>query len=163
MWQDFKEQIQYEDSQIRIRGIRQGPTERTYLRPDQDWLFHDVMLLGDLSKSTGFELEFSHVKTLNNSRTLKIKGAIGSKIEFDIEGGYAGNRLAEWVVHVGLGEVTMNFESNSARYISWKSSPKEEFYEYQDNPIVTMVQTFLNSLDTRSHFESDINQLKVLG
>jgi len=28
---------------------------------------------------------------------------------------------------------------------------------------VTMVQTFLNSLDTRSHFESDINQLKVLG
>lgn len=121
------------------------------------------MLLGDLSKCMGFELEFSHVKTLNNSRTLKIKGAIGSKIEFDIEGGYAGNRLAEWVVHVGLGEVTMNFESNSARYISWKSPPREELYEYHDNPLLTMLQTFMTSLDTNSYFDSDINQLKVLG
>lgn len=163
MWQNFKEHIQYENSQIQIRGIRQGPTQRTYLRPDQDWLFHDVMLLGDLSRCMGFELEFSHIKTLNNSRTLRVKGAIGSKIDFDIEGGYAGNRLAEWVVHVGLGEVTMNFESNSARYSSRKSSLTEEFYEYHDNPLLTMLQTFITSLDANSCFDRDINQLKVLG
>ena len=163
MWQGFKAHILRRSSHLQIKGIRQGPTERTYFRPDQDWLFHDVMLLVDLSRCLGFEIEFSQLKTSTIIRTSRATGFIGANIIFDIEGGYADKRLAEWDVDDDAGKVTLNFESNSAQYISWKSSPKEEFYEYQDNPIVTMVQTFLNSLNTRSHFESDINQLKVLG
>lgn len=124
VWESIKTATQNLPTPLKIKVTRGGPGVRTYIDPVEDWIYHDLGLLGELIDDYK---ELLTLKILSaNSRNLKINIKVPNKFDIDLNVGYFSEKIALWEIN---GTYEFNF------------FPK---IPVEDNPIFTMYLNYQN-------------------
>ena len=127
VWSSIRLAIQNLPTPLKIKVTRGGPIARTYINPVEDWIYHDLGLLGELIYDYK---ELLTIKILSaNSRNLKINIKVPNKFDIDLNVGYFSEKLALW-------EINGMYQFNFFPRIPVK-----------DNPIFTMYLNYQNRTD----------------
>lgn len=130
IWENIRSVIQNVPTPLKIKVIRGGPGVRDYIDPVEDWIYHDLGLIGELIDDYRELLEIKIL--LANSRNLKINMKVRNIFDIDINVGYFPEKIALWEIN-GINE--FNFFSKI---------PEE------DNPIFTMYLNYQNRIRTNN-------------
>ncbi len=133
IWENIRSVIQNVPTPLKIKVIRGGPGVRDYIDPVEDWIYHDLGLIGELIDDYRELLEIKIL--LANSRNLKINMKVRNIFDIDINVGYFPEKIALWEIN-GINE--FNFFSKI---------PEE------DNPIFTMYLNYQNRIEKNNFSE----------
>jgi len=126
IWEDIRSATQNLHTPLKIKVIRGGPGVRAYIDPVEDWIYHDLGLIGEL---IDYYRELLEIKILlANSRNLKINMKVRNKFDIDLNVGYFPEKIALWEIN---GIYEFNF---------FPKIPEE------DNPIFTMYLNYQNRI-----------------
>jgi len=126
IWENIRSVIQNVPTPLKIKVTRGGPGVRVYIDPVEDWIYHDLGLIGELIDNYRELLEIKIL--LANSRNLKINIKVPNKFDIDLNVGYFPEKIALWEIN---GVCEFNF---------FPKIPEE------DSPIFTMYLNYQNRI-----------------
>jgi len=127
VWENIRSATQNLHTPLKIKVTRGGPGTRAYIDPVEDWVYHDLGLIGELIDDFKELLDIKIL--LANSRNLKINIKVPNKFDIELNVGYFSEKIALWEIN---GIYEFNFFSKI---------PEE------DNPIFTMYLNYQNRIN----------------
>ena len=163
MWRNFKNEFEQKGHEYQIEGIRQGPVQRDYISPQQDWLFHDLMLSLDLAKHISTETDLIVVVDFVDIEKQGISVRISPEVKIKISGGFALERVAKWTVLYENVTATLNFQTNEFSSLRGESEGLcHDLVSYSDHPLSTMLYSLINQYQNEAEFVYSLEILSSL-
>jgi hypothetical protein len=133
VWENIRFAIQNLVTPLKIKVTRGGPGARAYIDPVEDWVYHDLGLIGELIDDYKDLLDIKILST--NSKNLIVNLEVPNKFDIELNVGYFPEKIALWEIN---GTHIFNF------------SPK---MPEDDNPIITMYLNYKNRTNKNNLFE----------
>lgn len=124
VWENIRSATQNLPTPLKIKVTRGGPGARAYIDPVEDWVYHDLGLVGELINDYKDLLDIKILST--NTRNLKVNLKVPNKFDIELNVGYFSEKIALWEIN---GTHVFNF------------SPK---IPEGDNPIFAMYLNYKN-------------------
>lgn len=133
VWDNIKFVTQNVPTPLKIKVTRGGPVVRAYIDPVEDWVYHDLGLIGELINDYKDLLDIKILST--NTKNLKVNLKVPNKFDIELNVGYFSEKIALWEIN---GTHEFNF------------SPK---IPEGDNPIFAMYLNYKNRTDKNDFSE----------
>ena len=124
VWSSIRLAIQNLPTPLKIKVTRGGPIARTYINPVEDWIYHDLALLGELFLDYKNYLNVTILSS--NDKNLTVNLVVPNKFDIELNVGYFSEKIGLW-------------EINSTHVFNF--SPRTSG---GDNPVYTMYLNYKN-------------------
>lgn len=148
LWIKSKKSISELKFPLNIDIIRSGPSKHTFIRPEIDWLSHDIQLLTDLFDSKISLSKYGNLtsQVYADSKQYGMIFSDGSKAS--LNSGVSKMKIAVWSVYDSRGyKVTIDFNLKYLRFFDCHKNLLESYQSpINDNPLLNMIRDFQNPL-----------------
>jgi hypothetical protein len=97
VWENIKFATQNLTTPLKIKVTRGGPDTRAYIDSVEDWVYHDLALLGELINDYKDFLEITILST--DIKNLKVNFKVSNKFDIDLNVGYFPEKIAIWEIN----------------------------------------------------------------